>query len=158
MAHNPVNHPLRPIYRALGALAGIWLVLLGIVGIIVNAGDDFFATHTDQVLGQGLNMFGSIISLLTGIIVLLVTIIGRNLDTEAYKFLGWGILGVASYGLATSRTDANFLGFSIVTVVVDYLVGLVLIVAGLYIKSAPSEQGGERREEREGQARAKQSA
>ena len=158
MAHNPLNHPLRPIYRALGALAGIWLVLLGIVGIIVNAGDDFFATHTDQVLGQGLNMFGSIISLVTGIVVVLATVIGRNLDTEAYKFLGWGVLAVASYGLATSRTDANFLGFSIVTVIVDYLVGVVLVLAGLYIKTGPTEQSGERREVRESDAREKQSA
>jgi hypothetical protein len=39
MAHNPVNHPLRPLYRALGALTGVYLILFGIVGIIVTAGD-----------------------------------------------------------------------------------------------------------------------
>jgi hypothetical protein len=138
MAHNPVNHPLRPIYRAVGALAGLWLVLFGIVGLITNAGDDFFATKSEHVLGQGANMFASIISLATGAIIVIVTALGRNLDTEAYKYLGWGILAVASYGLATSRTDANFLGFTIETVMVDYLVGLVLVTAGLYIKSAPA--------------------
>jgi 4-amino-4-deoxy-L-arabinose transferase-like glycosyltransferase len=149
MAHNPVNHPLRPFYRALGALAGAWLVLLGIVGIITNAGDDFFTAHPERVLGQGVNLFGSIISLVTGAVVVIVTIIGRNLDTETYKFLGWAVLAVASYGLATARTDANFLGFTISTVVVDYLVGLVLVLAGLYIKSAPRTETGNPRQVRE---------
>ena len=158
MAHNPVNHPLRPIYRGLGALAGVWLVLFGIVGIIVRSGDDFFATSGDHVLGLGLNMFGAIVSLVTGIVIVLATALGRNLDTEVYKFLGWGVLGVASYGLATSRTDANFLGFTIATVIVDYLTGLVLVLAGLYIKSAPESQTGEPREVREGRAKETQSA
>jgi hypothetical protein len=152
MAHNPVNHPLRPIYRGLGALAGVWLILFGVVGIIVRAGDDFFATSGDHVLGLGLNMFGAIVSLLTGVVIVVATALGRNLDTEAYKFLGWGVLAVASYGLATSRTDANFLGFTISTVIVDYLTGLALVLAGLYIKSAPAEQAHAHR------AQAKQSA
>jgi hypothetical protein len=138
MAHNPVNHPLRPIYRALGALAGLWFVLFGIVGLITNAGDDFFAVKSEHVLGLGSNMFASIISLVSGLIVVVATVLGRNLDTEAYKYLGWGVLTVASYGLATSRTDANFLGFTIETVMADYVVGLVLVLAGLYIKSAPA--------------------
>jgi hypothetical protein len=138
MAHNPVNHPLRPLYRALGALAGLWLVLFGIVGVITNAGDDFFAVKSEHVLGQGANMFASIISLAAGVIIVIATVVGRNLDTEAFKYFGWGILAVASYGLATSRTNANFLGFTIDTVIVDYLAGIVLVLAGLYIKSAPA--------------------
>jgi hypothetical protein len=138
MAHYPVNHPLRPFYRALAALAGVWLILFGIVGIIVNAGNDFFAVHGERVLGQGANMFASILALVTGVTVLIATALGRNLDTQAYKLLGWGVLAVGSYGLATARTDANFLGFTISTVIVDYLVGLVLVLAGLYVKSAPT--------------------
>jgi hypothetical protein len=136
--HNPVNHPLRPLYRALGALAGAWLVLFGIVGITVNAGDDFFAAHAEHVFGQGANMFGSIISLVTGAILLIATALGRNRDTQTYWLLGWAVLVVASYGLATSRTDGNFLGFTIATVMVDYVVGLVLIAAGLFTRTAPS--------------------
>jgi len=137
MAHNPVNHPLRPLYRALGALAGAWLVLYGIVGIAVSAGQPFFEAHGEKILGQGGNTFSSIISLITGAAVLIATAIGRNLDTTAYKFLGWGVLVVGTYGVASSRTDANFLGFTISTVIVDYLVGLTLVLAGLYITSAP---------------------
>jgi hypothetical protein len=140
MAHNPVNHPLRPLYRALGALAGVWLVLFGFVGVILNAGDDFFATTGERVLGQGANMFAALISLATGAVILIATAIGRNVDTQAYKFLGWGVLVVGSYGLATARIDANFLGFTIATVVVDYIVGLALVLASLYITSGSPEQ------------------
>jgi Domain of unknown function (DUF4383) len=150
MAHTPVNHPLRPIYRALGALAGIYLIVFGITGIIVNAGDDFLATSTDRVLGQGGNMLWSIVSLIIGAVVLAGTVIGRNVDSAIDKYVGWGLLVIGSYSLASGRTDANFLGFTIATVVVTYLVGLVLILAGQYVKVAPPSETSAPRQVREG--------
>ena len=152
MAHNPVNHPLRPIYRALGALTGAYLVLFGIVGLIVTADDGLLGTGTDRVLGQRANLAWSLASLIIGAIVVLGTAIGRNADTEIDKYFGWGLLVVGSYGLAVIRTDANFLNFSISTVVVTYLAGLFLIMAGLYSKVAPAAQAGTPRQTRERQA------
>jgi Domain of unknown function (DUF4383) len=142
MAHNPVDHPLRPLYRAVGALVGLYLVLFGIVGFIVTSGDGLFGKADDRVLGQGANLFWSIVSLILGVVVLAVTALGRNLDTEADKYLGWGMLVVGSYGLAVTRTDANVLGFSIATVVVTYLVGLLLIMVAYYSKVAPGPTAG----------------
>jgi hypothetical protein len=150
MAHNPVNHPLRPIYRALGFVAGAYLVVFGIVGLIRTSGDSFTGVTGVRVLGQGTNLLWSILALVIGAIVVLTTILGRNLDTQGDKILGWGLLAIGSYGLATSRTDANFLGFSIATVVVTYLVGIVLIAVSLYNKVAPVEQVGAPRQVREG--------
>jgi hypothetical protein len=158
MAHNPVNHPLRPLYRVIGAAAGAYLVLFGIVGLIVTAGDGLFGTTGDRVLGQGANLFWSIVALVVGVIVLAVTAIGRNLDTEVDKFAGWGLLVVGSYGLAVIRTDANFLDFSIATVVVTYLVGLLLIMTGLYSKVARTQDAGLPRKEREAPLREATSA
>jgi hypothetical protein len=149
MAHNPVNHPLRPLYRAIGALCGVYLVLFGIVGLVVTSGDGLFGTAGDRVLGQGANLFWSIVSLVVGVLVVAVTAVGRNLDTEVDKFIGWGLLVVGSYGLAVTRTDANFLDFSIATVVVTYLVGLLLIMTSLYSKVAPPQDAGVPRQERE---------
>jgi hypothetical protein len=149
MAHNPVNHPLRPIYRAIGALVGIYLVVFGIVGLIVTSGDGLFGKTGDRVLGQGANLFWAIVSLVLGVIVLAVTAMGRNLDAEVDKFLGWGLLVVGSYGLAVTRTDANFLDFSIATVVVTYLIGLLLIMVAQYAKVAPVEDAGAPRQSRE---------
>jgi uncharacterized protein DUF4383 len=150
MAHNPVNHPLRPLYRALSALAGAYLVLFGVVGLIVTPGNGLFGESDDRVLGQGANLFWSIVSLILGAIVLIAVVIDRNLDVEVFKYLGWGLLVVGSYELAANRTDANFLKFSISTVIVTYLIGLVLILASLYVKTAPPEEASEPRQVREG--------
>jgi hypothetical protein len=151
MGHNPVNHPLRPLYRALGALAGIYLVLFGVVGLIVTSGDGLFGPADHRVLGQGANLFWSIVSLVIGAVLLIVTALGRNLDTETDKFLGWGLLAIGSYGLAVIRTDANFLGFSIATVVVSYLLGVVLILVSYYSKVGPIEDSVPARPARENQ-------
>jgi hypothetical protein len=150
MAHFPVNHPLRPIYRAIGALIGIYLVLFGIVGLIVTGGDGLFGTAGHRVLGQGTNLFWAIVALVVGAVILITTALGRNLDSETDKYVGWGLLVVGSYGLATARTDANFFDFSIATVVVIYLIGLLLIMTGLYSKVAPLSESGAPRQVREG--------
>jgi hypothetical protein len=150
MAHNPVNHPLRPIYRALGFIAGAYLVVFGVIGLIESAGHSFTGDNGVRVLGQGTNLLWSIIALILGAVVVLAAVVGRNLDTEVDKFAGWGLLVFGSYGLATGRTDANFFGFTIATVVVTYLLGLVLILTSLYSKVAPETQTGAPRQVREG--------
>ena len=150
MAHIPVNHPMRPLYRALSDLSGVYLVLFGIVGLIVTPGNGLFGQPDDRVLGQGANLFWSIVAIILGAIVLFATVVGRNLDVEVEKYLGWGLLVVATYELAVSRTDANFLKFTIATVVVTYILGLVLITSSLYSKVAPDEEASAPRQVREG--------
>jgi hypothetical protein len=152
MAHNPVNHPLRPLYRALGALAGVYLVLFGIIGAITTADSGLFGNGEDRVLGQKTNLFWSIICVLVGVIVLIAAALGRNSDTVIDKYFGWGMLVIGSYELGAMRTDANFLNFSISTVVVTYLIGLILIMVAYYSKVAPPEQAGEPRQARERQS------
>lgn len=150
MAHNPVNHPLRPMYRVVGFLAGAYLVAFGVVGLIQTSGESFTGSTGVRVLGQGSNMLWSVIALAVGAIVLIATVVGRNIDTETDKFLGWGLLVAGTYGLAFSRTDANILGFTIATVVVTYIAGLALITTSLYSKVAPPSQAGAPRQVREG--------
>jgi hypothetical protein len=140
MAHTPVNHPLRPLYRALAALAGAYLVVFGIVGSIVTPGNGLFGQPDGRVLGQGANLFWSIVSLIIGAVIVGVTVIGRNLDTKMNNYIGWGLLVIGTYELTVSRTDANFLKFTISTVVVTYLVGLALILASLYGKVGTPEE------------------
>ena len=150
MAHLPVNHPLRPMYRALTFLAGAYLVVFGVIGVIQTSGETFTGSTGVRVLGQESNMLWSFITVIVGGIILLTTAVGRNIDVEADKYLGWGLLVAGTYELAFSRTDANFLGHSVATVVVTYLVGLVLITAGLYSKVAPASEAGAPRQVREG--------
>ena len=150
MAHIPVNHPMRPLYRALSALVGVYLVLFGIVGLIVTPGNGLFGRPDDRVLGQGANLFWSIVAIIIGVIVLVAAVLGRNLDVQVGKYVGWGLLVVATYELAVSRTDANFLKFTIATVIVTYIVGLVLIMSSLYSKVGPAEEASPPRQAKEG--------
>ena len=76
MAHNPVNHPLRPLYRALGAVVGVYFIAFGIVGLILTADEGLFGRAGDRVLGQGSNLFWSIVALLIGLIVLVSPKVG----------------------------------------------------------------------------------
>jgi hypothetical protein len=150
MAHTPVNHPLRPLYRALSFVAGAYLVVFGIIGLIQTSGESFTGVTGVRVIGQETNMLWSIIALIVGALVLGAAAMGRNLDVAANKYLGWALLVVGSYELATNRTDANLFGFGMATVVVTYLVGLSLILASLYGKVAPQAQAGAPRQVREG--------
>ncbi|MBL7254757.1 DUF4383 domain-containing protein [Actinoplanes sp. LDG1-01] len=150
MAHTPVNHPLRPLYRALSLIAGAYLVVFGVIGMIQTSGESFTGVTGVRVLGQESNMLWSILALIVGIVVVAAGAMGRNLDVAAGKYLGWTLLVIGSYELATNRTDANLFGFSMATVVVTYLVGLILILSSLYGKVAPQSQAGAPRQVREG--------
>lgn len=149
MSHIPVNHPLRPIYRGLAALAGAYLVVFGVAGFITTAGDGLFGQGDGSALGQGTNLFSSIVMVVAGAIVAGAAAVGKNIDVEADKFIGWGLIGYASYGLAFSHTDANFVNYDVTTVIVQYIVGMLLVTAGLYCKIAPNEQAGAPRQARE---------
>lgn len=150
MAHTPVNHPLRPIYRAVAGIVGVYLIVFGVLGLILTGDEGLFGRAGDRVLGQGTNLFWSIISILLGIIVVAATVIGRNRDVAVNTYLGWTLLVIGTFALMVIRTNANILDFSVSTVVVTYLAGLALMLAGLYIKIAPAEQTGEPRQVREG--------
>jgi hypothetical protein len=135
MAHIPVNHRLRPLYRVLAALAGLYILAFGIVGVTKTNGLDFFAREgLPWVLGLKTNMAFSILSIVFGALIVVGAILGGNLD----HFLNIGagavfvVAGMAM--LALMQTDANVLGFTVATCVVSFLVGMLLFVAGLYGK------------------------
>jgi hypothetical protein len=152
MAHNPVNHPLRPVYRALGGLTGLYFVIFGVVGLFVTGGDGLFARDTERVLGQGSNLAWSLISIVFGVIVLAATVIGRNLDVAVDTYLGWALLVIGTFSLTVIRTEVNIGNFTISTVVVTYIIGLMLILAGLYSKVAAPQDAGAPRQQRQNQA------
>jgi Domain of unknown function (DUF4383) len=131
MAHNPVNHPAQPIYRAISGLIGLYLVVFGLLGAIASGGD-FFAQDDTIVLGQGTNLGFSVISALLGVIVLAATAVGRNIDVLVNTWLGYALMALGLIALALSRTDANFLNVTIVTCVVIMIAGQVLLLAGMY--------------------------
>ena len=151
MAHYPVNHPLRPLYRALAAVVGLALVAFGVIGFIQTGGEGLFGHPEAKIAGLGGNLAASILAVVIGAVVLLTAVVGRNVDTATHRVLGWTLLVIGSYELAVSRTDANFLDFSIGTVTLFYTLGILLILSGLYTKmESDSENVSAPRQVREG--------
>ena len=140
MGHNPVNHPARPIYRAIGGLTGVYLVLFGVLGIVETSGGEFFAQDDTLVLGQGTNLGNSLLSAVLGAIILVATLIGRNVDTAVNKLLGYVLMAFGLANLAVLRTDANYLNFSVATAIVLMIIGQVLLLAGMYGKVGSDEE------------------
>ena len=140
MAHTPVNHPARPIYRAIGGLTGLYLVVFGVLGIITTAGDELFAQDDTHVLGQGTNFGFSLLSVLLGVVVLVGTALGRNIDVAINQWLAYTLMVVSLAGLAFIRTDANIFNFSITTVVVVMTAALVLLMVGMYGKVGTEDE------------------
>ncbi|NJC69415.1 DUF4383 domain-containing protein [Planosporangium thailandense] len=139
MAHIPINHPLRPLYRALSGLVGLYILIFGIIGFIRTSGMDFFANHGDWVLGLLTNPAFSVLSIIAGLIVLAGALIGRNLFVALNLVGGFIFLIAGIVMLLLLRTDANFLSFSMVNCVVSFIFGMLFLAAGLYGKVGPTE-------------------
>ncbi|MEJ3742130.1 DUF4383 domain-containing protein [Actinomycetes bacterium KLBMP 9797] len=140
MAHTPVNHPLRPTYRAISGLTGLYLAAFGVLGLVETSGDGFFDQGDGAALGQGTNLGYSVITIAVGLLVLIGIGVGRNLDVVINKLLGYGLMALGLAALAVLRTDANYLNFTIPTVIVTMTLGLVLFMASMYGKTGTDEQ------------------
>lgn len=140
MAHNPVNHPARPVYRAIAGCTGLYLVIFGVLGAVQNSGAELFAQDDTRLLGQGTNLGWSLASAALGVIILIAVGIGRNVDTQVNKFLAYAFLALGLAELAVLRTDANYLNFTVSTCVVVMIAGLLLLMAGMYGKAGTDEE------------------
>jgi hypothetical protein len=134
MAHIPVNHHLRPVYRALAVLTGLYVLVFGIAGAVESAGSGLFDRGDIVALGLRTNMAFSILSIVSGLVILGALLIGRNADQFVNYWGGFLFLAVPTLMLLLLRTDGNILNFSMTTVVVSYIIGMVLLASGLYSK------------------------
>ncbi|MET7803885.1 DUF4383 domain-containing protein [Micromonospora chersina] len=140
MAHTPVNHPARPVYRAIGGLVGLYFVVFGVLGIIASAGNDVLAQDDTKVLGQGTNLGFSMLTILLGAAILVGTAIGRNLDVAINQWLAYALMALGLAELAFLHTDANIFNFSIMTVIVVLTLSLVLLMVGMYGKVGTDDE------------------
>ncbi|MFI7436553.1 DUF4383 domain-containing protein [Micromonospora haikouensis] len=140
MAHTPVNHPARPIYRAIGGLVGLYFLVFGVLGLVASAGSDLFAQDDTKALGQGTNLGFSLLSIVLGIAILAGTVIGRNLDVAINQWLAYALMVLGLAELAFLRTDANIFNFTITTDIVVLTLSMVLLMAGMYGKVGTDEE------------------
>ncbi|HTF12251.1 MAG TPA: DUF4383 domain-containing protein [Asanoa sp.] len=139
MAHFPLNHPLRPLYRTLAGLTGTYILIFGCVGLTRTVGQTLFARESTWTLGLRTNLAFAIVSVIWGLIVLVANLIGGNVGhyvnlAGAVVFMVTGV-----YMLAFMQTPANFLNFSVSTAILSLVFALVLLVAGMYDKTGTRE-------------------
>src|SRR4051812_48546248 len=118
MSHLPINHPLRPVYRALAGLIGLYAIVFGVVGFAVTSDLDTFASPGEWVLGQRTNVAYSVISIILGVALVAGTVLGRNLDHFIDMAVGVAYMVIGTAMLALMQTDANILGFGMTNVIV----------------------------------------
>ncbi|MFC5943083.1 DUF4383 domain-containing protein [Micromonospora harpali] len=140
MAHTPVNHPARPIYRAIGGLVGLYFLVFGVLGLVASAGNDFLAQDDTTVLGQGTNLGFSLLSIVLGIAIVAGTVIGRNLDVAINQWLAYALMVLGLAELAFLQTDANIFNFTITTDIVVLTLSMVLLMAGMYGKVGTDDE------------------
>ncbi|MEU7820297.1 DUF4383 domain-containing protein [Catellatospora sp. NPDC049133] len=137
--HLPTNHRRRPLWRALAGLSAVCLLGFGLIGVVATAGQPFFHDGDTIVLGLRTNPALAWLSVALGVVALIGTVIGTA-ATAAY--LGTGAICLLS-GLACLtllETSVNMLNFGVSTCVASFLVGTVLLTAGLYARTGTPRQ------------------
>jgi hypothetical protein len=135
MVHTPVNHPLQPVFRLLAGLIGAYLIAFGIVGVVRTRGLPFWAQEgLPSALGLHANRAFAILSVVVGIVLLVGAFIGGNLDQRINLVASVIFLGAGILMLLLLRTSLNFLGFTPATCIVSFLIGMALLLSGLYGK------------------------
>ena len=148
MPHFPVNHPARPVYRVLAGLVGLYILVFGVWGVALTWGDPLFDRGSNWALGLRTNLAFSLASVAFGIVLIVGA--SRRGNLGHYMNLTAGVVFLVTSVLMMSvlQTDANFLNFSMSTVVVSMLFGLLLLGTGLYDKVGTDEHAEEERRRR----------
>jgi hypothetical protein len=139
MSHIPINHHLRGFYRGIATIIGLYLLAFGIVGLIRCWGDPFFDRGDVTSLGLTTNMALSVLSVIAGLVLLVATFAVRD-GHLVYMVLGWTFVVAGLILLAISRTDANKLNATVGTCVVAFVIGPLLILAGLYTRTGSTAE------------------
>ncbi|MGW0780851.1 DUF4383 domain-containing protein [Streptomyces sp. NPDC002913] len=128
--HLPVDHRLSKVYRVGAGLMGLLLVVFGILGLIDRIG--FFDTGGDTVAGLNTNGALSILSICVGLLLFVGMVIGGNFASTLNMVLGVLFIASGFVNLALLDTGLNFLAFRMQNVLFSFVVGLLLMMFGMY--------------------------
>lgn len=142
MAHFPVNHPLRPLYRTLAGLVGLYVLVFGILGVVETWGEPLFARESTWVLGLRTNLAFSLMSVVFGAIIVIGSFTGGNIGHYMSLTIGVIFLLAGLGMMAVMHTDLNLLNFSMATVIVSLIFGLLFLTTGLYDKVGSGDDLG----------------
>ena len=128
--HMPAHHKLSRIYRVGAGLVGAGLAAFGILGLIDRIG--FFDTGGDRVAGLNTNGSLSVLSIVVGLLLFSGMVRGGNFASSLNITLG-GLFVLSGFvNLALLATRFNLLAFGLQNVLFSFVVGLSLLVFGMY--------------------------
>lgn len=128
--HLPVDHRLSRVYRVGAGLMGLVLLAFGILGLIDKIG--FFDTGGDTVAGLSTNGALSVLSICVGLLLFIGMVIGGNFASTLNMVIGIAFVLSGFVNLALLDTGMNFLAFQIQNVLFSFVVGLLLMMFGMY--------------------------
>ncbi|MCX5382694.1 DUF4383 domain-containing protein [Streptomyces sp. NBC_00083] len=128
--HLPVDHRLNQVYRLSAGVMGLALLVFGILGLVHQIG--FFDTGGDTVAGLSTNGALSVVSIVVGLLLLYGMVRGGNFASTLNIVLGVLFLISGFVNLALLDTTHNFLAFKMQNVLFSFVVGLILMVFGMY--------------------------
>ncbi|MFE9400765.1 DUF4383 domain-containing protein [Streptomyces sp. NPDC006530] len=128
--HLPIDHRLNSVYRFGAGAMGIVLMIFGILGLVHQIG--FFDTGGDTVAGLSTNGALSVLSIVVGLLLLYGMVRGGNFASTLNIVLGVLFLVSGFVNLALLDTSRNFLAFRMQNVLFSFVVGLLLMVFGMY--------------------------
>lgn len=139
MAHLPVNHPARPFLRVLVVLTGLYILVFGIAGLVASWDEPFFSREDTWALGLRTNPAFALLSIVVGAVVAVGAVYGHNIDHFINLWGGIVFLVAGIVMMTLLRTDLNLLNFAMVNCIVSFVIGTVMLTAGLYGKEGPPE-------------------
>jgi hypothetical protein len=128
--HLPVDHRLSSVYRVGAGLMGLVLLAFGILGLINEIG--FFDTGGATVAGLNTNGSLSVLSICVGLLLFIGMVIGGNFASTLNMVLGIAFILSGFINLALLDTEYNFLAFHLQNVLFSFVVGLMLMMFGMY--------------------------
>ncbi|MFD5189338.1 DUF4383 domain-containing protein [Streptomyces sp. NPDC058357] len=128
--HLPVDHRLSQVYRVGAGLMGLVLLAFGVLGLIDKIG--FFSTGGATVAGLNTNGALSVLSICVGLLLFIGMVIGGNFASTLNMILGVAFILSGFVNLALLETPYNFLAFHLQNVLFSFVVGLMLMVFGMY--------------------------
>ncbi|MBO0915872.1 DUF4383 domain-containing protein [Streptomyces laculatispora] len=128
--HLPVDHRLSRVYQVGAGLMGLVLLAFGVLGLIDKIG--FFDTGGATVAGLSTNGALSVLSICVGLLLFIGMVIGGNFASTLNMVIGIVFILSGFVNLALLDTGMNFLAFQIQNVLFSFVVGLLLMMFGMY--------------------------
>lgn len=126
----PVDQRLVGVYRAGAGIGGVALLIFGVFGFFNQVG--FFNTSGNRIAGLSTNGALSLVSVVIGAILIGGAVVGGNTASNINMTVGVLFLLSGFVNTALLDTSNNFLAFRMQNVIFSFVMGLILLVFGMY--------------------------